>query len=162
MKNQTNLFEQLIKQRDAERKIKKTAPVVVKGKNLPLENNRMGLCRWYLHPHIKNSPHRALVLWMLEIPAGSHSGKQKTQGGRVHYVMEGRGYTEVDGIRYDWKQGDMILLPIKAYGTTHQHFNLDKKKPAKLVISEPNAYDALGVDQGSGFEQLENSPDYES
>lgn len=160
MKAQDNLFDQLLKQRNKERKLMKAAKVVMKGKDLPLEKNRMGFYKWYLHPYKEEVIHKSLLLWTLEIPPGSKTGKQKTQGGRAHYVLEGHGYTDIDGVRYDWKQGDLVLLPIKAYGTVHQHFNLDKKKPAKLVVSEPNVYGAYGVDLGSGFEQLQDSPDY--
>ena len=160
MKRRINVFEQLLKQRNEEREEKKTATIVAKLKELALENNPMGLYRWYLHPYMKNAPHRSIMLWTQEIPPGSCSGKQQTQGGRIHYVWEGRGYTEVDGVRHDWKQGDMILLPIKAFGTIHQHFNLDAKKPVRLIVSEPNVYQALGVDMGAGLEQIDNSPDY--
>jgi quercetin dioxygenase-like cupin family protein len=159
MESQKNIFELLMKQRDEEREAKKTAKVVVKGKELPLEMNRMGLFRWYLHPYQKDAAHRALLIWVQEIPPGSRSGKQKTQGGRIHYVLEGRGYTEVDGVRHEWKQGDMILLPIKTYGVVYQHVNSDPKAKARIVAAEPNIYAGLGVDLGSGFEQLEDSPD---
>lgn len=160
MKGQINLFDELIKQRDRERKDMKKAKVIVDGEKLPTENNPMGRYRWYLHPSKKEVPHKSLLLCVLEIPPNSKSGKQLTQGGRTHYVWEGKGYSEIDGVRHDWKQGDVILLPIKAKGTIHQHFNTDDKKPVKLIACEPNIYADFGVDLGSGFEQLEDSPDY--
>jgi gentisate 1,2-dioxygenase len=160
MSKETTIFDLLLQQRDEEREARKTAKVVLKGKDLPLENNRMGHYRWYLHPYRKDAPHRGLQLWVEEIPPGSKSGKQLIQGGRIHHVWEGRGYTEVDGVRHDWKEGDIILLPIKGHGVTYQHFNLDPQKPALLISAEPNLAQAYGIDKGSGFEVLENSPDY--
>jgi gentisate 1,2-dioxygenase len=100
------------------------------------------------------------MVWVQEIPAGSRSGKQKHQGGRVHYVLEGKGYTVVDGVRHEWEKGDVVLLPIKPDGVVFQHFNADTNNRVRLVAAEPNWTDALGVDLGASFEQLEDSPDY--
>jgi len=155
-----NLFEALFARRDRERELLAKSIKVVDGDNLPVENNRMGIYRWYLHPDKEDVAVRTMLFWAEEIPPGSKSGKQKHQGGRVHYVQEGQGYTDIDGVRYDWEKGDMILLPIRPQGVTFQHFNTDTEKKVRLVCAEPNWFDALGVDLGSGFEQLENSPDY--
>ncbi|MBI4334504.1 MAG: cupin domain-containing protein [Chloroflexi bacterium] len=155
-----DLLQSLFKRRDAERERMKKTIKVVKGKNLIPETNAMGIYRWYLHPDIETSAIRTILFWTQEIPPGSHSGKQKHQGGRVHYVKEGKGYTEVDGVKHEWEKGDLILIPIKPNGVVFQHFNTDAKNRAVLVGAEPNWYDALGVDMGSGFEQLENAPEY--
>src|SRR5439155_22878967 len=37
------------------------------------------------------------------------------------YVLEGSGYSEVDGKRYDWVAGDAVHVPPKM--TMHEHFN---------------------------------------
>lgn len=155
-----NLFGELIKWRDKQREEQKQASLVEKGDEIPLENNPMGLYQWYLHPSKKPIANNALLVWAQEIPPGSHSGKLKTQGGQVHYVWEGQGYTVVDGVRHDWEQGDVIIIPIKVYGSEYQHFNSDPANRVRLVVAEPNVCDSLGVDRGAGFEVLENSPDY--
>src|ERR1700719_2851203 len=55
----------------------------------------------------------------------TRSGKHRHQGGLVIYVLEGRGYSVVDGERKDWEKGDLVLLPMKPGGVVHQHFNLN-------------------------------------
>jgi gentisate 1,2-dioxygenase len=121
----------------------------------------MGAFKWYLHPAMEETAIRTILFWTQEIPPGSRSGKQKHQGGRVHYVKEGKGYTIVDDVRHEWEKGDLIMIPIKPNGVFFQHFNADTERPAILVSAEPNYYDAMGVDMGSGFEQIENAPEYE-
>jgi gentisate 1,2-dioxygenase len=116
--------------------------------------------RWYMHPLLDDVALRTLLLYMQEIPPGSRSGRQKCQGSIVFYVLEGRGYTVLDSTRYAWKAGDMINLPIRLEGITYQHFNADPERRAVLVGAEPNLVDALGVDKGSGFEELEPAPEY--
>ena len=160
IKKNVNLFEALFERRDRERERLAKSVKVVDGDNLPVENNRMGIYRWYLHPDKEDVAVRTMLFWAEEIPPGSKSGKQKHQGGRLHYVQEGHGYTDIDGVKYEWEQGDMILLPIRPQGVTFQHFNTDSQNKVRLVCAEPNWFDALGVDLGSGFEQIENSPDY--
>ena len=58
----------------------------------------------------------------------------------------------------DWEAGDIVMLPIKPEGTTHQHVNADPERPARLLVAEPNFVDSLGVDLGAGFEQVADAP----
>ena len=155
-----NLFDQLLERRDHERKELQAAKMSIAGDELPLENNRMGLYKWFLHPAMENMATRALIVWIQEIPPNSRSGKQKSQGGQVLIVLEGNGYSTINDVRYDWEQNDAIFLPLLPDGSVYQHFNASPEKWARLLCVEPNLYDALGVDKGSGFEQLEDSPDY--
>jgi quercetin dioxygenase-like cupin family protein len=155
-----NFLDKLLERRDEERKMLKAASMAINGGALPLENNRMGLYRWFLNPFMKDIATRALLVWIQEIPPKSRSGKQKTQGGQVHIVLEGHGYTIINGVKVEWEENDAIFLPLLPDGTVHQHFNLDSERWAKLLCVEPNLFDPLGVDKGSGFEQLEDSPDY--
>ena len=158
-----NMLDDLLARRDQYRERLAGAEFVVKGEDMAVENNRMGLFRWYLYPWQENTPMQTLLMWVQEIPPNSRSGKVRTVGGRMHYIWQGRGYTIIDDDRYDWEQGDMVLVPLNpGKGNVHQHFNVDPDTPAKLLVSEPNWYDVLGVDMGiqGGFEILEDSPDY--
>lgn len=158
--NKANLLQALFDRRDRERESLAKSTKVVEGDKVPLENNQMGLYKWYLHPDKQDMAIRTILFWTEEIPPGGKSGKQRHQGGRVHYVQEGHGYTEIDGVNHEWEKGDLILLPIRPKGVVFQHFNGDPRNRAKLICTEPNWFDALGVDLGSGFEQVENSPDF--
>lgn len=60
-------------------------------------------------------------------------------------MIEGRGWTVVDGIRHGWEAGDLILLPLKPGGVEHQHFNAEPAKPCVwLGIIHGGLWDALG------------------
>ena len=56
---------------------------VIKQSDLPLETNRQGLMRWYLHPAIKDTVLSVFMFFQQEIPPGSRSGRLKFQGGQV-------------------------------------------------------------------------------
>jgi len=154
-----NHWEELFRIRDQQRAFRKTAVKVVRGSELPQEKNRQGLMRWYLHPSITDTVIHSLIIVEQEIPPGSRSGRIKFQGGQVIYVKAGKGHTLLDGVRHAWQAGDVINLPLKRDGIVVQHVNDDRERPAKLIACEPNWIGCVGVDRGSGFEQLEDSPD---
>jgi hypothetical protein len=136
--------------------------MVIRGSEIKPELNPMGIFSWYTHPDMTDIGARTTVAYVQEIPARSRSGRQLHQGGRLHYVWQGRGHTMIDGVRHDWRAGDMLLLPLKFDGVVHQHFNDSRTEPARLVCAEGNLYDMLGVDLGSGFEVLEPCPEYQA
>jgi quercetin dioxygenase-like cupin family protein len=158
--SETNYWDELLALRDRQRANRKTAMQVVKGSELPQEVNKQGLMRWYLHPSITDTTLTTLMFYEQEIPPGSRSGKFKFQGEQVIYILEGKGYTLVDGVKHHWQAGDVLNLPIRKPGIIVQHVNEDPVVPAKFVAAEPNYFACTGVDRGSGFEQIEEAPEY--
>jgi gentisate 1,2-dioxygenase len=153
-------YQELIELRDNERHRIAAAGVCVKGRELPWEANPQGLFKWYMHPAIDCTAHKFLLFYSQEIPPASRSGRQHCQGGVVFVVVEGAGYTIIDGERYDWKAGDLLQLPIKPEGVTFQHFNASDNDPVLLLAAEPNLIAATGIDRACGFEQLQAAPEY--
>lgn len=119
--------ERLLMDREfAERQMK--GQIVVKREEREQVLCRQGLIRNYLgHKNTKT----ALQEWIVFThEVRTHSGKHRHQGGLVIYVIEGKGYSVVDGERIEWQKGDLILLPLRPNGVEHQHFNLQPGTPA--------------------------------
>jgi len=157
-----NYYQELIELRDRQREQKKDAVFLVKGDELPWESNPQGNMKWYLHPFIDDTVIQTLIVYVQEIPPGGASGKQKCQGGTVIYVLEGKGRTVINDVEYDWSTDDVVQLPILPDGIVFQHFNDDPEKPVQLICAEPNHVHSIGVDKGSGLEQLAPAPDYKA
>jgi hypothetical protein len=157
---EVNYWDELLALRDRQREQRRSGLQVIKEAELPLETNRQGLMRWYLHPAIKDTALSVLLFYQQEIPPGSRSGRLKFQGGQIMMILDGKGYTVIDGVKHPWKAGDVLNLPLRADGIIVQHFNLDPDKPARFVAAEPNWLECTTVDRGSGFEQLEDAPEY--
>ncbi len=155
----TNRLERLFEIRDKQRKVKEDGQIIVRGKDLPLEKNRQGLQKWYMHPDMEENCLNSLLVFVQEIPPGGRTGKQKSQGGQIGVVWEGRGYTLVDGVRHDWEKHDVLNFPVRTAGIVLQHVNTDMKESARIIFCEPNVIDSLGVDRGCGFEQVEDAPE---
>jgi len=158
---QINYYQKLIEWRDIERQRKKDGLLVVKGKDLPLENNPQGLMRWYMHPAMDNLSMKSMNVYVQEIPPGGYSGRLKVPGGIIIYIWAGRGHTILDGVRYDWKADDVLNIPNRPDGCAVQHFNDDAETTVKLLVVEANLIGAIGVDRGPGFEQLAPSSHYD-
>jgi gentisate 1,2-dioxygenase len=152
-------LDSIFELRDAQRSVRRKGRTVVHADELEWEHNRQGKMKWYMHPDMTENCLNTLIFFVQELPPGGRSGKQKSQGGQAGVVWEGRGYTLVDGVRHDWEKHDVLNFPVRTEGIVVQHVNLDPEKPALLALVEPNTFDALGVDRGCGFEQLEDAPE---
>jgi hypothetical protein len=130
--------------------------VLIRAEDRPWQQGRQGRLKFYLNRSAYQDT--ALKDWSVFInDIRVHSGKHRHQGGLAIYVLEGEGYTVVDGQRYDWEAGDLLLLPIKPGGCEHQHFNKDPDRPARwLALIDKALHDEVA----SYIEQRENSPDY--
>lgn len=103
---------------------------VVKFKERKWQQNKQGYTLRYATtpPHLQDT---AAPFWLAFLHRiTKQSGKHTHQGGLPIFVIDGKGYSVVDGVRYDWKKGDLMLLPIKPGGVEHQHFNENPDKPA--------------------------------
>ncbi len=65
-----------------------------------------------------------------ELPRTSSHKHAHTEA--MLYVLEGTGYSEIDGKRYDWEAGDAVHVPPKM--TVHQHFNPSAARTRTLRI----------------------------
>ncbi len=156
--NETNRLERLFEMRDQQRGVRRKGRTVARGDEIPWEWNRQGKQKWYMHPDMTENCLNTLMFYVQELPPGGRSGKQKSQGGQAGVVVEGRGYTLVDGVRHDWEKHDVLNFPVRTEGIVLQHVNLDPDNVALLAFVEPNTVDSLGVDRGCGFEQIEDAP----
>ncbi len=69
--------------------------------------------------------HRTFRFWIGSHLPDSKIKKKRTLGHRhnieaVIYILQGRGYSVIDGVRYDWEPGDFLCVPIFAW---HRHLN---------------------------------------
>jgi hypothetical protein len=157
---ETNYWDELFVLRDRQRAERANALQVIDEDDLPLEVNRQGLMRWYMHPSIRDTVLSTVMFFEQEIPPGSRSGRIKFQGNQIVMILEGSGYTMLDGVKHSWKAGDVLSLPLRENGIVVQHFNSDSETTAKFVAAEMNWFECSSVDRGSGFEQLEDCPEY--
>lgn len=148
-------YEATLKRMADARRRAQEGQVVMRWADIPWKQCRQGLVKVFLDP-VDNA--LALMGWHIFVQdVRVHSGKHRHQGGISIYAIEGKGYTVVDGVRYDWEAGDLLLLPFKPGGVVHQHFNAEPGQSCRWLGI---IYDQWQIVVGSIMEQREDHPDF--
>lgn len=129
--------------------------VVVKDKDVPWERCRQAVVKFFLYPSVTDTVTSDWMVFVQDIR--THSGRHRHQGGLAIYVLEGKGWTTVDGVRHDWEEGDLVLLPMQPRGVVHQHFNAEQGKSCKWLAMIFSPF--MGC-TGYELEQIEQHPDW--
>lgn len=144
-----------VKTREAFRDRNLQGSVVIRGDDTPWQLCRQARLKYFLMPEFKDAC--LGDWWVFSADVITHSGKHNHQGGLVIFVLEGKGYSVVDGVRYDWEEGDLILLPHKPAGVEHQHFNREPGKNARWLAFIYRPYwDAVAAE----IKQVEPAPEW--
>lgn len=153
---QETLYDQSYRLINEAARAREQGKVIIKGKDKQFQQTRQALLKFLLHQTDWDKV--AVPYWSVFINhVKAHSGRHTHQGGIAIYVLQGKGYTVVDGVRYDWKKDDLILLPVKPGGVEHQHFNEDPDIPCEWIAF---VFRPMGEAAGGRMEQKEEHPDW--
>jgi mannose-6-phosphate isomerase-like protein (cupin superfamily) len=75
-------------------------------------------------------PAKAINCFLEEMPVGGSSDLHRHYHEAIHFVISGKGYTEIQGRRVEWEAGDFFYIPP---WTWHRHFNTQPEKPVKML-----------------------------
>jgi gentisate 1,2-dioxygenase len=79
-----------------------------------------------------------------EIPKGWNTGKH-SHGEEAIHIVEGEGFSIIDGKRYDWDTGSCLFIP---FGVVNQHFNPGDKPVRYLSVM------ALALERFAGLAKI--------
>jgi gentisate 1,2-dioxygenase len=101
---------------------------------------------------------RSIRLWVNLFGFDEGHMGWKTLGHRhlidaVIHILRGRGYSILDGVRYDWEAGDFLCVPTFAW---HRHFNQDDEPVVYIAGTTTPFSMALGV----SIHEDERYPEY--
>jgi quercetin dioxygenase-like cupin family protein len=152
-----NPYEIVMQQRAALKERNLSGPVVIRAEEQQMFQARQGKLTWFLDPAVPAYRDRPLQQWrVFTHQIVTKSGRHVHQGGLLIFVLEGKGYSIVDGERWDWEKGDLVLLPMKPGGVEHQHFNLDDKPSVWAAFIHVPMQEHVASD----LQQREASPDF--
>ena len=104
-------------------------PRVIKGARIEFNDGPQAFSRHYVEP--KDGVTQTLHIHLEEYGPGARSQKHGHVNEAAFYILDGAGYEVHDGIRYDWKAGDVAIVHNNC---VHQHFNADPLKPARALV----------------------------
>jgi gentisate 1,2-dioxygenase len=78
---------------------------------------------------------RLVLMAMHQMPPDCHTETHKHEEAIV-YIRTGRGFSIIDGERYDWEAGDCFHIQPASW---HQHWNLDKERVSQhiAILADP-------------------------
>lgn len=127
-----SIYDQHMKLLNERAKKRAEGRIVINGSEIDFKQNRQSFVKSLMNLNDWDSvgaPYWSIFTQVIKQQSGRHTH----QGGVLIFVIDGKGYTIVDGVRYDWEKGDLLLLPIQPGGCEHQHFNEDTEKPAVWI-----------------------------
>jgi quercetin dioxygenase-like cupin family protein len=104
-------------------------PRVRKAKDLKFVDGPQTYSRHYIEP--KDGITQNFHIHLEEYAPGGKSQKHGHVNEAAFYILDGEGYEVHDGIRYDWKAGDVAIVHNNC---VHQHFNASNTKPARALV----------------------------
>jgi quercetin dioxygenase-like cupin family protein len=116
-----NLKEELVRLR--------AAPRVIKGKTLRFQDGPQSYSKHFVEP--VDGITQTLHIHLEEYAPGGRTQKHGHVNEAAFYILDGEGYEIHDGVRYDWKAGDLAIVHNNC---VHQHFNGSSDKPARLLV----------------------------
>ncbi len=97
----------------------------------------------YIHPQTGRALLPTMACWIQMIRPGKRLRAHRHTGSAVYYAVEGAGETIIDGRRFAWGKGDIIVLPSWAL---HEHANASLREAAVLFsIQDRPVLEALGL-----------------
>ena len=104
-------------------------PRVRKGREIKFNDGPQAYSRHYVEP--KDGITQTFHLHMEEYGPGGRSQKHGHVNEAAFYILDGEGFEGHDGVRYDWKAGDIAIVHNIC---VHQHFNASPDKPARALV----------------------------
>jgi gentisate 1,2-dioxygenase len=103
----------------------------------------------YTHPRTGGALLPTMACWIQQLRPGARLKAHRHTGSAVYYVVEGEGETIIDGCRFAWARGDILVLPSWAL---HEHANRSGREPATLFsIQDRPVLEALGLYREEAF-----------
>jgi gentisate 1,2-dioxygenase len=105
----------------------------------------------YTHPQTGGPVLPTMACYIQLIRAGEKLQAKRETGSAVYYVERGRGETIIDGVRFEWGKGDVMVMPSWAL---REHHNTSASEDAILFsISDTPVLEKLGLDRSAAYEE---------
>ena len=86
----------------------------------------------YINPSNGKDANNRIGARMTKLPSKFHGRAHRHVHSNVYHVYKGKGYTVMNGVRFDWTEGDFFVVPPWAW---HEHVNTSETE--KSICSLP-------------------------
>lgn len=141
-------YEQLEYAREEEKR-RRASRVVSRWKDLIWGPTPMGRVAYVVDPRIGFHV-KLLSTTVAEVPPGKRSGAHRHIYEETNYILAGDGYAIIEDQRYDFKKGDVLVIPVFSW---HQYFNTGSETIRLISHTNRVAMESTGfvhTQQGEG------------
>ncbi|NOW47403.1 gentisate 1,2-dioxygenase [Novosphingobium sp. SG751A] len=108
-----------------------------------------GLLMEYVNPHTGGPVMPTIGASMQMLRAGQHTKAHRHTGSFVYQCAKGRGYSIINGQRFDWQERDIFVVPSWCW---HEHVNLSEGEDACLfTFNDLPVMRSLGIYREEAF-----------
>jgi quercetin dioxygenase-like cupin family protein len=107
----------------------RSMPRVVKSTQLNFTAGPQAFSKHFMEP--EDGLGQTLHIHLEEYAPGGHSQMHGHVNEAVFYILDGAGFEIHDGKRWEWKAGDVVVVPNNC---VHQHNNGNPHKPARALV----------------------------
>ena len=107
----------------------RSLPRVIRGKEMKFQDGPQSFSKHFVEP--VDGMTQTLHIHLEEYAPGGKNQKHGHVNEAAFYILDGEGYEIHDGIRYDWKAGDAVVVHNNC---VHQHHNASSTKPARALV----------------------------
>jgi quercetin dioxygenase-like cupin family protein len=112
---------------------------------------------WRIGPGDEPFLTQNLQVHFVEIPAGKSNHGHGHQNEAVFYILQGSGYEIHDDQRYDWEQGDLVVVHTDS---VHRHFNDGNETAKALVMKAKSTWMYFGLIQQGRSGEIEREEEF--
>jgi gentisate 1,2-dioxygenase len=100
------------------------------------------VCFEYLNPNTGGPVLPTIGCYVQMIRPGIHTQAHRQVNSAVYHVFEGRGFSVINGKRFDWEKGDFFVVPTWAW---HEHANESQEEAILFSVQDTPVMKALGL-----------------
>jgi gentisate 1,2-dioxygenase len=101
-----------------------------------------GVVMEYINPHTGGPLMPTLACFVQLLRPNLATRAHRHTGSAVYLVFEGRGHSVIDGRRFDWRKGDLFVVPTWAW---HEHANPDSADAVLFSVQDTPVIRSLGL-----------------
>ena len=106
----------------------------------------------YINPLTGGSADLRIGTTMQKLTPGMHTRAHRHVHSAVYHVLDGSGYTVIDGVKFEWAKGDFLILPPWSW---HEHVNTGSSDAFLFSINDRPTLELLDLEEEEPYKENE-------